>query len=784
MGSKLAVCILGLALGACAEPRASGPPSQSTAKPSVAAAPAEGAEAVAPGAVVAPGAAVAPGAMPAEWVEAVRLERWTEAAARIDALPEAVRGRPEVRYVRARSALALKDPGRAAELLHELEAALPLLAGDVARYRAEAALEAGPFAEAAAYFARSRGALDLARAADAYVKAGDTAKAIAVAGQGVAAAQRAKRRPDEAAARMARARALRAPRPGPAAGAAAGGHPRGEVASPRPAGAAPPLAVADLRWVAKNAAGTPEGREAQGALEALKLQLSTPDRLEAVEAMIAAGSAVEAAQELERLGAEGVIPRGELLHRRATALYKARDYEGAAKAFLEAAAVRTARQPEQLYSAARALSRADRDAEAIARYLEVATKSPRTSWGEGGSYLAAHLMMQVGRYEEAAKQFERFLGRYPRSGKREDAEYERALALISSGDAGGARRRFSALAERARAGADERSRLRELEGLAARRAGDLEGARWIWSEVMRERPLSWAALMARSRLAADGAAPPPLLEPSTPRRSAAFAPVEVRLPPTAALLASIGLDGDAEGWLSANEREVSLAYPGREGEALCQMYGMLSRAARRYRVGARAVGYEALKRAPSPDDRWAWECIYPRPYVASVRALEAQHGLPQGLVHALMRQESAFDPVVVSPARAVGLMQLMPTTAASAARELEVGFDLLELKSPEVNLRLGGFYMAKLLRTFQGSLPLAAAAYNAGPRAVSQWIEAGADRDTDLWVARIPYDETRNYVGRVLANLARYQWLEGGDAAVAMVPLEIPSDARASNDAY
>ncbi|NUN98511.1 MAG: transglycosylase SLT domain-containing protein, partial [Candidatus Omnitrophica bacterium] len=189
--------------------------------------------------------------------------------------------------------------------------------------------------------------------------------------------------------------------------------------------------------------------------------------------------------------------------------------------------------------------------------------------------------------------------------------------------------------------------------------------------------------------------------------------------------------------------------------------------------------YDALKRAPSPDDRWAWECIYPRPYAGAVRSLEAQHGLPRGLVYALMRQESAFDPVVVSSARAVGLMQLIPSTAESAAKELELeAFDTLALKSPEVNLKLGGFYIGKLLRTFQGSLPLAAAAYNAGPRAVSHWIEAGADHDTDLWVARIPYDETRTYVGRVLANLARYQWLEGGDDAVSMVPLEIPAGAE------
>ena len=106
------------------------------------------------------------------------------------------------------------------------------------------------------------------------------------------------------------------------------------------------------------------------------------------------------------------------------------------------------------------------------------------------------------------------------------------------------------------------------------------------------------------------------------------------------------------------------------------------------------------------------------------------------------------------------------------------------LTSPEANLRMGAFYVKKLAGMFEGSLPLAAASYNAGPRAVSHWLEVGADHEADVWVARIPFDETRNYVAKVMGNLARYQWLEGGDGAVAPVSLALPSKARAPADAY
>ncbi|WP_437753097.1 transglycosylase SLT domain-containing protein [Sorangium sp. So ce1389] len=759
-----AACVLGLSLAACAEHHAAGPPpSQSTARPAPPAVPLA-LNGVA--AAVAPLAPLAPSMVDGAWVEAVRLERWAEAAERLDALPMDQRTLPAMKYARARVAFELGDHGKAVELLHGLEQALPLLAREVARYRAEAAFEVGPFLAAAAYFEGVGDAPGLSRAAIAAMKGGDLKQARALADRAVTAAQRARRSRDEAAARMARARVLLAVRDAAERSGEKGGA----------GAAAAALALADLRWLVKSAPSSAEGREAAALLAAMPGQLSPQDRLQKVDAMVAAGSAAEAIAELDELSG---VPASELHHRRAAALYQARDYEGAVAAFLKVAASPSARQAEQLHLAARSLSRLQREGEAIERHLQVARRFRRTRWGELSSLLAARLLVQVGRYADAVAQYGRFIDAYPKSERRGDALRERALAMLSTGSAARARQPLEQLARDA--GAAEAARLRELAGLAALRGGDRDGAVRLWTQVMREQPLSWGALLARSRLAAVGAPMPPLLVPASLRDAR---PVEVKLPPAAALLASMGLDRDAEAHLADNEREVTAPYAGQESEALCRMYGMLSSAKRRYRVGTRAVSAAALQRAPSQAERWTWECVYPEPYAGEVRALEAQHGLPRGLVHALMRQESAFDPVVVSPASAVGLMQLMPATAKKAASELSLGFELDQLKSAPLNLRLGGFYIGKLLRTFAGSLPLATAAYNAGPKAVSHWLEGSIDRDTDVWVARIPYDETRTYVGRVLSNLARYQWLDGGDAAVEMLPLTLPADARAPADAY
>jgi len=126
------------------------------------------------------------------------------------------------------------------------------------------------------------------------------------------------------------------------------------------------------------------------------------------------------------------------------------------------------------------------------------------------------------------------------------------------------------------------------------------------------------------------------------------------------------------------------------------------------------------------------------------------------LVLAVMRQESSFDPRIISPAGAHGLMQLMPQTAAQLARAEHVAAG--PLSDPDINMRLGTLYLAQLIQRF-GAVPFAVAAYDAGPHRVQQWLDADtpdADSMTD-WIEAIPFAETRNYVQRVLENETVYE---------------------------
>ncbi len=139
----------------------------------------------------------------------------------------------------------------------------------------------------------------------------------------------------------------------------------------------------------------------------------------------------------------------------------------------------------------------------------------------------------------------------------------------------------------------------------------------------------------------------------------------------------------------------------------------------------------------------------------------------------LMRQESSFDVGVVSPAGARGLMQLMPATAQVVARQLGEGTSPAALtRDPDQNMRLGTAYFAGLMDRFGGALPFAAAGYNAGPNRVDSWLaENGDPRVTSQgtgpgidmidWIELIPFGETRNYVQRVLENVAVYRAKRG-----------------------
>ena len=299
------------------------------------------------------------------------------------------------------------------------------------------------------------------------------------------------------------------------------------------------------------------------------------------------------------------------------------------------------------------------------------------------------------------------------------------------------------------------------EGRARGEAGDAEAASARYEAVIRRDPVSWYGVRAAERLGRD-----PLrsvLGPSStePDGTEDTGP----MPSVDALVRRMGLLREID-WRSRALRELDQA---RDRSA-----GAWDVAAMAHRLGrdgwalpAIRLGWSGFARNGGEWTRGLLETVWPLPYRQEIERAAGELGLPPALVAGVARQESAFDPAAVSVAGAVGLMQLMPATAAELARErgeAPPGRD--ELTDPIRNLALGTRYLAGLLDRFPDSGVGVLASYNAGPHRWRRWRRfPEASVDEELLIERIPFRETRLYVKLVLRNASLYAHLHGLEAA-------------------
>lgn len=153
---------------------------------------------------------------------------------------------------------------------------------------------------------------------------------------------------------------------------------------------------------------------------------------------------------------------------------------------------------------------------------------------------------------------------------------------------------------------------------------------------------------------------------------------------------------------------------------------------------------------------------YPMPFKDPLWTYAAQYEIDPYVLAGLIRQESEFSPRVVSRANAHGLAQIMPATGRDLARRLGIkGYSQRMLFDPNVNVRMGAYYLRNLVSSLGGRLDQALASYNAGKSRVTQWLERGQYRDTAEFVESIPFHETRGYVQSVMRNAGIYRRLYG-----------------------
>jgi TolA-binding protein len=306
---------------------------------------------------------------------------------------------------------------------------------------------------------------------------------------------------------------------------------------------------------------------------------------------------------------------------------------------------------------------------------------------------------------------------------------------------------------------DDLAKVRFWLGKRAESKNNSARAKELYAEILALHPRSYYAFRAQGRLKELSGGNDPLWRIQPHNRLSLQTDWIWPLPeseltnlhPTLQELFSLNLWQEA---LTLMPDDYEHKYPGLHAWFLARVQDKTNEA---INVIDREISEQNLNFDQKPD---YWTISYPFIYSDLAFRAANRYNFDPLLVLALIRQESRFQPKVISSAKAVGLCQLMPATAREVARSLNYPTPNHELLTrPAYNIELGTKYLNGLLKQFDQNGHLAVAAYNAGPGSVQKWLRAKPDLDPDLFVETIPYKETRNYVIKVFENYWVYSTL-------------------------
>ena len=345
------------------------------------------------------------------------------------------------------------------------------------------------------------------------------------------------------------------------------------------------------------------------------------------------------------------------------------------------------------------------------------------------------------------------LRRWPQDPASWDLQWERSRRHLLAGQWGGALTLLQGL-DAERLPPPLAARQRFWQGYAQQQLGRRDQALALWRQLRQRHPGGYYGWRAAVRLGEGDLALRPRVSAGIPAETTGADPSWQPLNSGEPALDRLWrLDQRDEAWEVWRSR--------RRGRPPQQPAELALEGRLRQGVGDDWTGLGQLERAQLalPPDQCALETqlerdLHPRRFGVFFDRAAERHGLNPALLLGLAKQESRFTPGVRSAVGAVGLMQLMPETAAELAGRTLSGS---ELEDPARNTELGSLYLRGLLQQWQGDPLLTVASYNAGPGATAGWINPRLRQAPELWVEAIPYPETRLYVKKVLGNAWSYQ---------------------------
>lgn len=512
--------------------------------------------------------------------------------------------------------------------------------------------------------------------------------------------------------------------------------------------------ISDLIALLGNGNGISLSREALDLLDRLAPALTRPQQLVVARRAAAVGRTVQAMDAFAAAAKRGPLS-GQDRFSYGVVLGQVNRWPEAAAQFRGVTVPALA--GHAAYYSARAQLRAGNGAAAIPALRSVASRYPSDTVAAAISlYLLGDLAIDAGQVHSARTRFLALADRYPTAAERPRAVLLAALIALQQGHPDSAVRELDAATQRGLG--NEGDAMRYWLARARLMSGDSASARDGFRALVANGPESYYALRAAARL------------DTIPWRVEALAtltvPDSLRAPlARAARLDSLGLDVESRLEL---DRLTSTTQGADALLTLGQAFAATGLASLAQQTGFRAAS------AGAPRGASLWQLLYPLPYESAMRATARGAGVDPMLAASVIRQESGFVPHATSRTDARGLMQVMPSTGRDLARGAGIAdFDPALLWVPDINLALGMRHFAAALKQYP-EVERALAAYNAGGTPVARWSASQLDgksrsgdavrapvSDIEVFVERIPYVETRDYVRIILRNYAMYRLLYG-----------------------
>jgi len=415
------------------------------------------------------------------------------------------------------------------------------------------------------------------------------------------------------------------------------------------------------------------------------------------------------------------------------------------------------REESIYYIAKSELKLGNRD-EAIGWFEEEWRQFPDGSLAASSMYEAANAYLRDDEEDKAASIYEHLIEKYPNSDLVVDALWQVGWINFRSGDYEEALKYFSEMESRFPTSVlYERSAY--WSARASQKLGDAESAKLYFNKLMMRSPLSYYGILAKRRaeefgIKLDQIPKQPLLLQSNSQNGEAGLHLE-----KAVKLFELGLrtDGVSE-FIKARSVKTDEKYFWYDAALIAYGEGLYDQA-----ISVSKIYFkDAVAGLTEMQDPLFWNMAYPQGYMNAVTYEAKKNDLDPLIVYAIIKEESSYNPLAVSSAGAVGLMQIMPATGEFIAGKISLNnYNDSFLTDYRVNVKLGSWYLAYVLSKFDWNLVKALAAYNGGPGNVSKWEEKIGDLEDDEFIESIPLWETKEYVKKVLRSYWEYKRIYG-----------------------